>query len=152
MILIFLKNIFKDHDLLPLCVFQRKALQLCMGTNSPSVPPAAKGASGGWWRCWLPPPPCVNLPVSLLSLTLKASKGVNCTFGCLRACDSGMKTQCPWGPPGKGSSRREKGRESIQENSWCLTRATHSLANTRANVARVQKNLETWIKKKKSDY
>lgn len=152
MILIFLKNIFKDHDFYH-CVCSKG--RHCNSVQAPTHPlcnPLPKEPAEGDGVADCPLPPCVNLPVSLLSLTLKASKGVNCTFGCLRGCDSGMKTQCPWGPPGKGSSRREKGRESIQENSWCLTRATHSHANTRANVARVQKNPETWIKKKKSDY
>ena len=75
-------------------MFQRKALQLSV--QAPTQPlcdllPEEPAEGDGVADC--PVPPCVNLPVSLLPLTLKANKEVNGISGCLSGCDSGMETQ-----------------------------------------------------------
>ena len=147
-ILIFFFNTFKDQDLLPLCVFQRKALQLSVWAPAqPLRNLLPKNQRRVTELLTAPFLPVLSSPVSLLSLTLKANKEVNCIFGCLRGCDSGMETQMSMRTRQGKFQEGERQRKHSREH-WCLTRATHSLANTRANVAGVQKNLETWIKKK----
>lgn len=84
----------------------------------------------------------------------KANKEVNCIFGWPSGCDSGMETQMFMRTrqgrfPGGEKGKRKHSREQLN----CLTRATHSLANTQANVAQSPKesgNLD--LKNKNPDY